>query len=187
MLRAVIVVSLILSAAMVVSAQVVIPDSLAGTWISAEKNPEARRTLVISVSGNVLHFKEDFRSYKKPYSNEATLFLDKKGEKNLLNIPGVDAPSEVYSVTSVKKDKLLRKSEYSLVLRDTTHNVTTNIRVTEEYSLSKDGKTLRFKSITNRDERRDPIRPAPLPPGGMIPEGSQLMVFPFERTYYRQQ
>ena len=180
-------ISFVLSAAIAASAQVTVPDSFAGTWISGEKSGEGKRTLVISVSGNVVHLKEDFLSFKKPYSNESTLFLDKRGEKNLLNIPGADAPSEVHSITSLKKEKLIRKADYSTVSSNATYHIITNIRTTEEYSLSRDGKTLRLKSITSHDRRTDPGRPSTVPPGGITPAGSQLMVFPFERTYHRQQ
>jgi hypothetical protein len=187
MRRPLILASLILTTAVALSAQVSLPNAFAGSWKSAEKDPQTRRTMVISVSGNVLHVKEDFLSYKRPISNEATLFLDKTGEKNLLNVPGGDAPFEVHSVSSLKKDKLLRKAEYSVLLRDSTYNVITSVRITEEYSLSKDGNTLTLKSISTRAERTEPSRPATLPPGRVTPMESQLIVFPSERTYYRQQ
>jgi hypothetical protein len=108
--------------------------AFAGAWEikNKESNPLKNQMLVINQSGDELSLIESFEYKGKLVSNQTTLYADKRGEQNLLLVPGADSAIEVKSKTSWKKGKLVRVSTFN---EGTT-------RETQTYSLSEDGNSL---------------------------------------------
>jgi hypothetical protein len=161
------------------------PD-FSGKW-QLEDDPGSQRVLEISHTSDRLVVTESFQHRKTPYSNKIELYTDRRGERNLKWIPGLEGPTEVRSETFWKKDKLVRRSRYSLEAKDSRRESVATISETDEYSLSKDGRTLTIKSISTVDDSSR-LRYVTPPPGSGLPprgENSSFSMRPAKRVFRR--
>ena len=162
-----------------------LPD-FSGTW-ELEDDPGLKLFLEISHTGVQLVIKESFQNGKAPYPNKIELYTDRRGERNLKQIAGLASAVEVRSETFWKKGKLVRRSTYSIEAKDSRRESLTTFSETDEFSLSKDGRTLIVKSITAVDNSSR-LRYVTPPPGSGLPprgENSSFSMHPRKRVFRR--
>lgn len=184
-------VSLIILAITVFTLTVLPQDSspsglLSGKW-RLKDEAGVRIDLEILNSGDQITIIESLEYRNRPFVNRSTLYTDRRGEKNLKWIPGLPVPAEVKSETFWQKNKLVRKSSYSLASIDPQREGLTTVSERDEYSLSKDGQTLVLKSVSTMDSGTR-LRHVLLPPSSRLPprgQTSSLSIFPKKRIFQR--
>ena len=117
--------------------------TLSGTWVPLKQNkvmPNYKLTITHDV--DVVLIAQEFDFEKQVVSNRLKLFIDGRGERNLVNFAGADAPVEITSKTTWKKGKLVRRYAhcYNTVI-GAEHVQICNDHV-ETYSVSPDGQNL---------------------------------------------
>jgi hypothetical protein len=140
-------------------------EPFTGAWVHESKDPNAFRILNITIDGYHLVMKEDFTSRGIPFTNVHHLYTDKRGEKNMVNIPGADRPLEVVSRTYFDKKKLVRETRYRIVSGPYQQTLTVDRDVREQLSVSADGKTL---TVETRGYVNSEVSRPPLPPGARM-------------------
>ena len=160
--------------------------NFSGKWQS-EDGLGSKYFMQISHTGDQMVIHESFEHLKRTYSLTITLYSDRRGELNHKWIPGLSVPFEVKSETFWKKDKLVRKSSYTLESKDWNREGETIVSEDDEYGLSKDEQTLTIKSISQiKDSSR--LRHVILPPGSGLPprgENTFFSMHPKKRKFRR--
>ena len=129
-----------------VGAAVQATPNFTGTWeFTGKGGPRKNQLLVIEHSGDELNLLESFEFEKKPFSRSLKLYSDKRGERNWIAVPGGDSKIEVESETFWKKDKLIRRSSFNENIVSPVGRFSVAHKLTETFSLSKDGSTLIVK------------------------------------------
>ena len=160
-------------------------DYLVGTWELDNKDQNKQRSLVISLADQAISIKESLYHDDTRFSNEMTLFLDKRAEKNMYLLPDAFAPCEVSSKTYFKHGTLTRESQFTAFFKDGPSERYTNYFLTDEYRVSKDGKTLKVKTLSVTEPRETIVVDERMPhksPRAAFPGG----VLNVERVYKKQ-
>lgn len=132
--------------------QAVERPNFSGTWEFVGSGSNLKdRVLVITHSGDEIVIEDRFVFEKKTYSNKTTLYADKRGESNLIRIPGGDAPTEIKSRTAWEKNKLVRRSQFDGMMELRGQRYRQAINEDQTYSLSEDGNTLTVRANARRE------------------------------------
>ena len=132
--------------------QAVERPNFSGTWEFVGSGSNLRgRVLMIAHSGDEIVIEDRFVFEKKSYFNKTTLYADKRGESNLIQIPGGDELTEIKSRTAWEKNKLVRRLQFDGMMEFQGQRYRQAINENQAYILSEDGNTLTVRSNSRRE------------------------------------